>query len=525
MSRPLDLGRRAAVVLAGVAALFGPAAAVARTPVDAAPSAGSQFSAGQQQSSRLWLGAAWYPEQWPQSHWERDLELMKQAGFNVVRVGEFGWSSMEPAEGRYDFAWLEQAIRMAERHGIKVVLGTPTDAPPAWLTTRYPEVLRVGADGLPSEHGGRRQFSYASDEYRRFSRGIVAEMVRRFGRDPNVIGWQIGNEYTDESFDAGTRKQFQDWLRARYGTLDALNAAWTTPYWSQTYSDWSQIPLNASAGNPGWMLDHRRFVTDTWRSFQKNQIDVIRAGADAGQFITTNVGGLGVATNWDKYAVNADLDVASWDPYVGTGHLDAYRSGAVNDAVRGWKRKNFWVMETQPGFVNWSPLNNALYRGETRAMAWQEVGHGADAILYWQWRSALNGQEQYHGALVGPDGEPLPLYGEVQQLGRDFAAANDTLVGTSPVAEVAIASTYDSRWAIEFQPHTKAYDQLQVQLGVYRPLKDRVGLSTSWRRPRRWPPIRWCSPPASTSSPTTWAAIWPTTCAAAATWCSDRARG
>ena len=416
------------------------------------------------------LGSAWYPEQWPESRWDADLALMQQAHFTVARVGEFAWSRLEPSEGHYDLDWLDRAITLAAKHHIAIVIGTPTDAPPAWLTQKYPDTLGTDANGRRREHGGRRQFSYASPRYRQFCIAIATRLAARFGHNPNVIGWQIGNEYTDESFDATARAQFQNYLHAKYKTLKNLNTRWTTAYWSQTYTDWSQIPLNAAAGNPGLMLEHRHFVTATWRSFQHDQLAAIRGLADPRQFITTNVGGLGWSDNWDHYAINEDLDLASWDDYVGTGHLNVLRNAFMNDFVRGWKRKNFWVMETQPGSVNWSPLNNALDRGETRALAWQAIGHGADALLYWQWRDALNGQEQYHGAIVGPDGSPLPLYPEVQQLGEDIRKTSAALAGTSPVADVALLVDYDSRWAIDFQPHTKNYDQLQVLLDYYKVL-------------------------------------------------------
>ena len=421
---------------------------------------------------RLWLGAAWYPEQWPESAWERDLSLMQAAGINVVRVGEFAWSRLEPDEGRYDFEWLARAIRMAQRHHIAVVIGTPTDAPPVWLTSRYPQVLRVGPDGRRAEHGGRRQFSYSSPLYRRFCRDIVTRLAQRFGRDPDVIGWQIDNEYTDESYDAATRARFQQWLQHRFGTLAALNHAWTTAYWSQTYTAWSQIPLNAAPGNPGLLLAHRHFVTHTWRAYQHNQIAALRPYIDPRQFITSNFGGLGWTDNWDHYALARDLDVASWDDYVGQGHLDAYRNGAMSDFVRGWKRRDYWVMEAQPGFVDWAPISNSLDRGEVRAMTWQSVGHGADAVLFWQWRNALNGQEQYHGALVGPDGSPLPLYREVARIGREFHQASAAIAGTAPRSQVALLTTYDSRWAIDFQRHSADYRQLQAILDYYRPLED-----------------------------------------------------
>lgn len=428
----------------------------------------------QQQFSRLWMGVAWYPEQWPQSRWNKDLDLMKAAGVSVVRVGEFAWSREEPSEGHYDFKWLETAIKLAAQHGIKVVLGTPTDAPPAWLTSKYPQVLRVDAQGQRLGHGGRRQFSNASPLYLKFCRLIATRLAEEFGHNPDVVGWQIDNEYTDTSYDAGTRHQFQDWLQRKYGMLAALNKVWATAYWSQTYTTWDQIPMNGKPGNPGLMLDHERFVTYTWVRFQQVQLDALRAHIAPWQFVTTNLGGLGWADRFDRYAISKPLDLISWDDYVGMDHLKPDLNGATNDLVRGWKRQDFWVMETQPGSVDWAPINTMLYKGETRALAWEDVGHGADAVLYWQWRSALNGQEQYHGALVGPDGEPLPIYTEISQLGREFKKASLALRGTTPESSVAILQTYPSRWAIDFQPFSKKYDQIAVLLDYYRPLERRV---------------------------------------------------
>lgn len=437
----------------------------------ALPCALAGFAAAQTSAQGLLLGAAWYPEQWPESRWDADLALMEAAHLHVVRVGEFAWSRMEPAEGHYDLDWLARAIRLAEQHHIAVVIGTPTDAPPAWLTSKYPDTLRVDENGRLAQHGGRRQFNYASPRYRLFCAEIASRLAQRFGHDPGVIGWQIGNEYTDESFDPLTQEQFQQWLKRRYGTLDALNQHWTTAYWSQTYDRWDEIPLVATGGNPGLLLEHRHFVSDTWRDFQRVQLDAIRKWASPRQFITTNIGGLAWSDHFDHYEITKDLDLASWDDYVGQGQLDPMRNAAMHDFVRGWKRAPFWVMETQPGSVNWAPINTTLNRGEMRVMAWQAIGHGANAVLYWQWRSALNGQEQYHGTLVGPDGEPMPVYLEVSQIGSEFERTAPALRGTRPVAQVAILESYDSRWAIDFQPHNRNYDELQVLLDWYRPLR------------------------------------------------------
>jgi beta-galactosidase len=417
----------------------------------------------------LLLGTAWYPEQWPESRWDADLRLMQQAGVHMVRVGEFAWSRMEPSEGQYDLDWLDHAIAMAAQHGIFTVIGTPTAAPPAWLTQKYPETLRMGEDGRRAEHGNRQHFNFANPKYRELARKIAEQLSKRFGHNSHVLGWQIDNEYADESYDPDTKAQFQQWLKARYGTLDNLNARWTTAYWSQTYSDWNQIPIEAHYGNPGLLLSWKRFVSETWRSYQKNQLDVIHANSDPSQFITTNT--MGWFDGYDHYTVIQDLDLAAWDDYVGEGHMDPARNGAAHDLTRGFLRKNFWVMETQPGFVNWAAVNNALNKGEVRAMAWHAVGHGADTVSYWQWRSALNGQEEYHGVIVGADGTPVPLYSEIQQIGNDFAKAGPVLAGTSVKSEVAILHSYDSRWAIQWQKHNREYDPVAEIVSYYKPLR------------------------------------------------------
>ena len=418
----------------------------------------------------LMLGAAWYPEQWPEAQWDKDLELMQQAHVTFARVGEFAWSSMEPSEGNYQLDWLAHAIRAAEKHGIAIVLGTPGATPPAWLTTKYPETLRTGEDGRKDQHGNREQFDFANAKYRATLAEITTKMAERFGHDPNVIAWQLDNEIGNEDYSADTQRQFQDWLKAKYGTLDNLNTRWTTAYWSESYQDWRQVPIQTGYGNPGLLLHWKQFASDTWRSYDRVQIDAIRAHSEPRQIITTNT--MGWFDGYDHYTVEQDLDFAAWDDYVGTGHLDPVRNGAAHDLTRGFKRKNFWVMETQPGMVNWSADNNMLDKGEVRAMAWHAIGHGADAVEYWQWRSALNGQEQYHGTLVGADGTPVPLYSEVEQVGAEFANAGPALQGTTVKSEVAVLHDYSSRWAINWQKHNKAFDPITALTAVYGPLRE-----------------------------------------------------
>lgn len=435
-----------------VASLAGPAMAAER-PFTAPP---------------LAVGASWYPEQWPEARWEADLALMERAHLSVVRIGEFAWARMEPEDGRFDFAWLDRAIAAARRHGLKVVLGTPSAAPPIWLTQAHPDIRRMEEDGHIQGHGERRQFSVASATYRRYAVRIATEMARRYGHNPTVVGWQIDNEIGLESFDPEAKARWANWLAARYGTIDALNRRWSTQYWSQLYQRFDQVPLTLGRDqNPALVLDARRLFSAIWADYVDAQATAIRAQADRRQFITIN------STAWndhfDQYAVHRGLDLAAWDEYVPDGRPDPAALALHHAVVRGYLRRNFWVMETQPGRVNWGTNNRSLDPGETRALAWQAVAHGADAILYWQWRSAPGGQEQYHGTLVGADGQPMPVYDEIARTADELRAASRWLAGTAPVARVAMVYSQDSRWAIEQQRFARDYDPVAVLKDWYRP--------------------------------------------------------
>ena len=436
--------------------------AVAQGPTSPSNSIPTQISG----HDAILMGTAWYPEQWPEARWEEDLRLMEASNLKVVRIAEFAWSRMEPSEGHYDFDWLERAISLAAKHHIVSVLGTPTATPPAWLTQKYPDTLRVEESGQRSVHGNRAHGSSSSTRYRELCRRIAEQMANRFGHNPNVVGWQIDNEYGYAlmSYDDITRQQFQDWLEAKYKTLANLNDHWATAYWSQTYDNWAEIPIPVGPHNPGLMLEWKRFITYTWASYQQNQIDVIRKHADARQFITGNF--MGFFDGFDHYPINEPLTFASWDDYVGSGHVDVGANGLTHDLTRGFKQRNFWVMETQPGAVNWASVNNFLNRGEARARAWQAIGHGADDVNYWQWRSALNGQEEIHGVLVGPDGTPVPF-----QTAGEFTRVQENFRGTTPVSDVALLYSYDSHWAVQFQKHTEKYDDIELLRSYYRPLR------------------------------------------------------
>ena len=431
----------------------------------------------------LLLGTAWYPEQWPEARWATDLELMQAAHIHVVRVAEFAWSTMEPSEGHYDFAWLDRAIALAAKYDIRIVLGTPTAAPPAWLTQKYPETLRIEEDGHRAEHGNRLQYSANDPHYRKLAARIAHEMAVHYGHNPNILGWQNDNEIGAPTFDPSAVGQWHQWLAAHYKNIADLNQRWSTAYWSQTYDTFDEIPFRSKGENPALLLDYKHFVTDTWTSYVQNQIDVIRPLALPSQFITTNT--MHWYSVYDHYVLHKNLDIAAWDDYVPDGHLDPALNAAQHDLVRGYKQRNFWLMETQPAFVNWGPVNSPLPPGVTREMAWQAIGHGADAVLYWQWRPAMNGQEQYHGSMLGADGQPVPVYAEIQQLGADIDKVNAALSGSgakesapfiapyamsgsTPKSQVAILQSYDSHWAIDFQKHSNKFDYVTSVLDFYR---------------------------------------------------------
>lgn len=412
------------------------------------------------------FGVSWYPELWPEESWDADLTSMKTANISFVRIAEFSWSRLEPAEGRYDFAWLDRAIAKAKAAGLKVVIGTPTAAPPAWLTTKYPETLLVEEDGRPARHGGRRHFSVASTTYRTKAAAIAARLAERYGRDPAVLGFQIDNEYGRDTYDREMRARFQGWLKARYGTLEALNQAWFTDNWSLTYTDWRQIDLPRKTDYPGPWVDGRRFKSDMWRDYQQVQIDAIRPHLPTGKFITHNF-----VSKYDDFDFSVPaqrLDLVSWDFYHEGERLDPSEGGLMSDLYRGFLGRNPWVMESSAGNIVFVERNFTQRRGEVRAMAWQAVAHGADGYALWVWKSPLGGNEQFHGALVDAGGRPRPAFAEVARAGGELSRAWPYLQGSKPVADVAFLHDYPSRWALQRLPMTSDYDPWKLLVDFYR---------------------------------------------------------
>lgn len=407
----------------------------------------------------FYYGCDYYPEHRPESFWEEDARRMREAGFNVVRIGEFAWARMEPAEGQYDWGWLDRAIEVLHRHGLHIVLGTPTAAPPPWLTTAHPEILPRDRHRRVRHAGSRRHYCPNSPVYQEYTRRIVTALAQRYGGDERVVGWQIDNEFgchdTGLCYCDVCAARFREWLRERYGSLDALNEAWGTVFWSAIYRSWDEIPLPWAAPaehNPAHLLDFLRFGTDSFRRYQQLQIDILREHAPA-QFITHNYMPFH-SRELDFYDLAAPLDFVSWDNYHFYGATPALVA-ATHDLYWGMRGRNYWVMEQQVSQVNWAPYNPVFRPGEVSLKVWQSVAHGADGILYFAWRSTKWGAEIYHSGLLDYSNRPTRGYEEARRIGQILQRLAPYLEGSAPPAEVAILHDYASRWSLDIQPHNR----------------------------------------------------------------------
>ena len=403
---------------------------------------------------------SWYPEQEAETDWAADLDLMVTAHVTFVRMAEFAWAELEPREGVYDFAWLDRAIALAKARGIRVVLGTPTAAPPAWLTTKYPDVLAIDSTGLRASHGWRRQFSVASPRYRLQAADIAARLAARYGHENAVIGFQIDNEYGRETYDDAVVQRFREWMRARYGSISALNRRQGNAVWSLQYDDWSQIEIPRRPAMPALWLDWLRFTSHIWADYQQNQITAMRPHLAADKLLTTNF-----VAKYDEFDFSVPaqaLDFVSWDWYFEEPVMIPADGAMQHDLYRGFLGRAPWVMETAAGTQSGAVPSYFQLKGETRAMAWQAIGHGADGYAYWLWRSPRNGAETAHGSMVDVDGQRRPIFAEIARTGGEIAAAWPALRGTSPVADVAMIYDYPNRWAIEREPMTKDYSVWQL---------------------------------------------------------------
>ncbi|WP_071673345.1 beta-galactosidase [Nioella nitratireducens] len=434
------------------------------------------------------LGTCYYPEHWPEAQWAEDATRMAEVGLTWVRIGEFAWSRLEPTPGDLRFDWLDRATETLGAAGLKVVLGTPTATPPRWMLDKHPDMLAVDAEGRPRGFGSRRHYCFSHEGYLRESARITRLLAERYGANPHVAAWQTDNEYgchdTVVSYSDAARVAFRAWCTARYGTIKALNDAWGNVFWSMDYNEFNQIDLptlTVTEPNPAHALAFRRFSSDQVARFNAVQVEIIRELSDAP--ISHNYMGREVA--FDHYDTGRQMEIATWDSYpmgfledrieADAAHKRRYaRQGDPDfqafhhDLYRAVGQGRWWVMEQQPGPVNWAPYNPTPLPGMPRLWAWEAFAHGAEAVCYFRWRQAPFAQEQMHAGMLRPDSAPAQAFHEAAQVARELADLPEVEAGQAPVG---LVFDYAAAWAWAVQPQGRGQDYFRLVFETYRALR------------------------------------------------------
>jgi len=436
------------------------------------------------------LGCCYYPEHWPEALWAEDARRMGEMGLQLVRIGEFAWSRIEPAPGQYDWGWLDRAIATLDAAGLKVILGTPTATPPKWLVDRMPDMVAIDEQGRPRGFGSRRHYCFSHEGYRAECRRIVTALGERYGTHPAIAMWQTDNEYgchdTVLSFSAAAAAAFRGWLAARYGSVEALNAAWGNVFWSMEYRSFAEVDpphLTVTEANPAHWLDYRRFASEQVASFNREQVAILRA-LSPGKDITHNF--MGFFTEFDHHAVGRDIDVATWDSYP-LGFLEQFWfSGAEkaaylrqghpdiaafhHDLYRGCSKGRWGVMEQQPGPVNWARFNPAPLPGMVALWTLEAAAHGAEFTSYFRWRQFPQAQEQMHAGLLRPDSSEAEAAPEVRQAAAVLARIGPQAPARAPAA---LVFSYEAAGCRCIQPQGASFRYLELAFEAYSALRAR----------------------------------------------------
>ena len=435
-------------------------------------------SAGGVSGGQILLGVDYYPDQTPEALWEEDCRMMAEMGFTNVRIAEFAWALMEPAEGKFEFGWLNRAVKMLHKHDIAVILGTPSAAPPPWLPIKYPDVFEVNAQGQRLHAGGRRFTCPTNAVYRKLSLAIASQMAKKFADTEGVIGWQIDNELTlgsaQRCYCNFCQAGFQNWLRTKYSTLDNLNQSWGTVFWSQTYTDFSQIPVPLLSGgepNPGLALDYDRYQSYANTSFTEEQRAMLRQMCPM-HFVTTN--NVALLDTIDMRSLYEKLDFAAFDNYPGffemlmaqQGKPASYNSISTNiafghDFARSVKGgAPFMIMEEQSGKAGQSTFAPQPEKGQVRLWTYQAIAHGAMGVNYFRWDTATFGAEEYWHGILNHDRSKSPAYDEIKQTVKELKALGSEVLYSQYAAQAALVFDYDCSWAIKIQPGHYALDYM-----------------------------------------------------------------
>lgn len=416
-------------------------------------------------------GVAYYPEYWPEERWDEDIRLMRDAHINLVRVGEFAWTAMEPEEGQFKLEWLDRLVAKMAAAEIDVLLCTPTATPPAWLTAEYPEAMLVYPNGMRAQHGHRRHYCPTHPVYRMHVRRIVDALSRQFSQYPNVIAWQIDNELGPECsfcYCDYCQAQFRAWLQRRYGTLDELNRRWATRFWSMEFTAWEQVRLAHGDKYSAILLDTRRFHSDSFVDFAAEQARVIRANHPHALVTTNGMGAIYDPINY--YDLFGILDVAADDLYYDLTTMAG--SALAMDVYRNYKPgKAFWITETGSGALT---ADKAPAAGQLRAWAWSALARGCEAYCFFRWRTCLSGQEQELQGVLEYSGKPRRRYAAVQALYAELETYWPHFAELPlPHAEVAILNDYNVNWGYKSSRINAQVQYDRVLCAIHKTLYDR----------------------------------------------------
>ncbi|MFI6337333.1 beta-galactosidase [Streptomyces sp. NPDC050535] len=398
---------------------------------------------------RILFGGDYNPEQWPEETWHEDVRLMKEAGVNSVTLGVFSWAKLEPRPGVREFGWLDRLMDLMHENGVGVVLATPTSAPPPWMGRLHPETLPRDEDGRTEWWGSRQHFSHSSATYRRYAAAITEDLAARYGGHPALTMWHINNEYCTFDYGDEAAATFRRWLQDRYETVEALNKAWGTAFWSQGYDGWHEIlpPRHAHyMKNPTHVLDFRRFTSDMLLECYLAERDIVRRHTPDIP-VTSNFMPMWVGQDAWRWA--AEEDVVSVDIYPDPRDpLGAQSAALVQDMTRSQAAGGPWMlMEQAAGPVNWRGVNHPKPRGLNRLWSLQAVARGADAVCYFQWRQSRQGAEKFHSGMVSHAGERGRTFQEIRQLGAELAQIGSEVTDSRIVQDIAILHDWNSWWA------------------------------------------------------------------------------
>jgi beta-galactosidase len=434
--------------------------------------------------NRILFGGDYNPEQWPEEVWEDDARLMKEAGVNSVTLGVFSWARIEPRPGAREFGWLDRLMDLMHAHGIGVVLATPTASPPPWMGAKHPETLPRAEDGSVVWYGSRQHFCASSTVYRRYAASVTEDLAARYADHPGLTVWHINNEYCTYCWCDETATHFRWWLRNRYGTVEALNEAWGTAFWSQRYDTWTEIlpPRRAQyMKNPTQVLDFKRFTSDALIECYAAERDIV-ARHTPHIPVTTNF--MPLWSGQDAWAWSAQEDIVSVDIYPDPKDPQGGQYNAMlADMTRSQAAGPWMLMEQAAGAVNWRGVNHPKPPGLNRLWSLQSVARGADAVCYFQWRQSRQGSEKFHSGMLTHAGEHGRTFREIKQLGAELRTIGAAVSGTDVAGEVAILHDWDSWWASGQEGRPSALlDYTDLVRSWHRALWE-TGAATEFARP------------------------------------------